>query len=57
MSQGGYLAIAISILAVLGVLALLMFLYLRKGPRVERKKCADCADLTCPVAKALEEKR
>ena len=57
MSQGGYLAIVIVTLSLLGALCLGMFLYLRKGPKVERKKCQGCEDFSCPIAKAMEEKR
>lgn len=57
MSQGGYLAIVIVTLSLLGALCLGMFFYLRKGPKVERKKCQGCEDFSCPIAKAMEEKR
>lgn len=56
MNQGGYLAITIAVLVGLGLLALGLFLWLRKGPRVERKHCEGCEDFSCPLAKALEEK-
>lgn len=57
MSKEGYLAIAIVILFALGVLALVLYLLLRKGPKVDRKKCEGCLDYSCPIAAAMEEKR
>ncbi|MBO5529579.1 MAG: hypothetical protein J6A47_09785 [Bacilli bacterium] len=57
MSQGAYLAIVIAVLIGLGVLALGLFLLLRRGPKIEREKCQGCEQFDCPLAKALEEKR
>lgn len=57
MNKTVYLIIAIATLVALGILAISLFLLLRKGPKVERAKCAECADLSCPLARALEEKR
>lgn len=55
MSQTVYLVIAIAVLVGLGLLALSLFLLLRRD-KVSRKKCQGCDDMTCPLAKALEEK-
>ena len=55
MSQTAYLIIAIVVLVGLGLLALSLFLMLRRD-KVSRKKCQGCDDMTCPLAKALEEK-
>lgn len=57
MNQAGYLAIAISILVALGILAISLFLILRKGPHIDRKKCKGCEDVSCPIVQALEERR
>ena len=57
MNQAGYLTVSIFVLVGLAALALTLYLVLRKGPKSERKHCAECADMTCPLAKALEEKR
>ena len=57
MSREGYLVLAIGLLVAFVGLALVLYLYLRKGPKVERKKCAGCGDITCPLAKALEERK
>ena len=56
MTQVGYLVVSIATLVALGGLALALYLSLRKGPKPERKKCVGCEDLSCPIAKALEEK-
>ena len=55
MSREMYLLIAILVLVALGALALGLFLLLRRGPKVEHKKCAGCDDLTCPLARKREE--
>jgi len=55
MSQTGYLILAISILVLLGVAALSMYLYLRKGPKVEHKACEGCGELDCPIARRRNE--
>lgn len=55
MSQGGYLAITISVLVTLGVLAFVMFVLLRRGPKPNRAKCKGCAEASCPIARALLE--
>ena len=59
MSQGGYLAIVISLLVGLGVLAFVLFVFLRKGPKPNRPKCEGCRELSCPIVRALceEEKK
>ena len=56
LSSGGYLAIAIAVLVGLGALAVVLFLLLRHGPKVERKKCALCQDYSCPIAMSLNHK-
>lgn len=56
LSQAGYLGIAIGVLIGLLVLAFALFLLLRKGPKVERKKCAGCVDALCPIAASLKNK-
>ncbi|MBE6126895.1 MAG: hypothetical protein E7182_02860 [Erysipelotrichaceae bacterium] len=57
MSKEGYLVLAIGLLVAFACLTLVLYLYLRKGPKVERKKCAGCGDIACPLAKALEERK
>ena len=57
MNQSGYLAITIVVLAALGILALVLFLLLRKGPKPDRKKCQGCLDVSCPIAAALTEEK
>lgn len=57
MSQGGYLAITIVVLVALGVLALGLFLLLKKGPRSDRPKCEGCLDASCPIAHAIMEEK
>ena len=56
MSQTMYLIIAISVLVALLGLAVFLFLHLRKD-KVERAHCESCGNLSCPIAKAQEEKR
>ena len=56
LSTSGYLAITISVLVGLGLLALALFFLLRRGPKVERKRCAGCEDYSCPIAASLKEK-
>ena len=50
MSREGYLAISIAVLALLGALAVVLFLALRKGPKPERRHCEGCAEAYCPIA-------
>ena len=57
MTQTSYLILTIAVLCALGALALLLFFLLRRGPKTPRPKCASCQDLSCPLAKAMEEKR
>ena len=55
MSQGGYLAITISVLVGLAILAFVMFVALRRGPKPSRAKCKGCAEASCPIARAMME--
>ena len=57
LSSGGYLGIAIAVLVGLGVLAIVLYLLLRSGPKTKRKRCEGCADLACPIALSLNERK
>ena len=57
MSKEGYLFIAILVLVALAILSVVLFLLLRKGPKIDRKKCEGCTEVNCPIIMALEEKR
>ena len=56
LSQGNYLGIAIATLAGLGILAIVLFLLLRKGGKMPRRKCQGCGDTTCPIAISMASK-
>lgn len=57
MSQTGYIIVTILILVGLGAFALLGFLYLWKDHKKGNKKaCAGCQELDCPLARKLAEK-
>ena len=57
MSQTGYIIVTILILVGLAVFALFGFLYLWKDHKKGNKKaCAGCQELDCPLARKLAEK-
>ena len=57
MSQVGYIIVTISILVGLGIFALFGFFYLWKDRKKgNRKECAGCQELDCPLARKLCEK-